>query len=137
MSPRQVRCCQFTSGCGKMLVRLTHLQAHLKHSVNPSRTIFTSPRTFAMLWISVPCRSHNYAYIVIDQSSNKAAVVDPYDVPKVISAASDAGVEIVGALTTHHHDDHCGGNKVSRPFYLDRVTEGIGTGISNYLIVPV
>ncbi len=87
--------------------------------------------------IPVPCRSDNYAYIVIDQSSNKAAVVDPYDVPKVISAASDAGVEIVGALTTHHHDDHCGGNKVSRPFYLDRVTEGIGTGISNYPIVPV
>lgn len=87
--------------------------------------------------IPVPCRSDNYAYIVIDQTSNKAAVVDPYDVPKVVSAAKDAGVEIVGALTTHHHDDHSGGNKVSRPLYLDRVTEGIRTGISNYPIPPV
>lgn len=87
--------------------------------------------------IPVPCRSDNYAYILIDQASNKAAVVDPYDVPKVISAASEAGVEIVGALTTHHHDDHSGGNKVRRPFYFDYVTEGIETGISNYLIVSV
>lgn len=38
-------------------------------------------------------------------------VVDPYDVPKVANAAKDAGVEIVGALTTHHHDDHSGGNR--------------------------
>ena len=87
--------------------------------------------------IPVPCRSDNYAYIVIDQASNKAAVVDPYDVPKVISAASEAGVEIVGALTTHHHDDHSGGNKVRRPFNFDYVTEGIETGISNCLIVSV
>jgi len=86
--------------------------------------------------IPVPCRSDNYAYIVIDQASNKAAVVDPYDVPKVVNAASDAGVEIVGALITHHHNDHSGGNKVSRPFYLDRATEGIETGIGNDLIVP-
>jgi len=61
--------------------------------------------------IPVPCRSDNYAYIVIDQASNKAAVVDPYDVPKVVSAARDAGAEIVAALITHHHDDHSGGNK--------------------------
>ena len=87
--------------------------------------------------IPVPCRSDNYAYIVIDQTSNKAAVVDPYDVPKVVSAANDAGVEIVSALTTHHHDDHCGGNKVSRSFYLWRVTEGAQTGISNNPILPV
>jgi hydroxyacylglutathione hydrolase len=87
--------------------------------------------------IPVPCRSDNYAYIVIDETSNKAAVVDPYDVPKVVNAAGDAGVEIVGALTTHHHNDHCGGNKVSRPFYLDRATEGIGTGIGNDPIAPV
>ena len=85
--------------------------------------------------IPVPCRSDNYAYIVIDETSNKAAVVDPYDVHKVVDATNGAGVEIVGALITHHHDDHSGGNKAGQPFYLDCVTEGIETGISNAPIV--
>src|SRR5258706_4653675 len=113
MSPRQVRCCQFTSGCGKMLVRLTHLQAHLKHSVNPSRTIFTSPRRFTMRIIPVPCRSDNYAYIVIDQSSNKAAGVGPHHLPQGIEASSEAGGGIVWILTTQHHAPYLGGEKVS------------------------
>ena len=87
--------------------------------------------------IPVPCRSDNYAYIVIDQTSNKAVVVDPYNVPKVTKAARDAGAEIVGALTTHHHNDHSGGNEVSRPFSVEYMTEGIEIGISNYLMIFV
>lgn len=38
------------------------------------------------------------------RTSQKAVVVDPYDPPKLIEAASKQGVELSGTiLTTHHH----------------------------------
>lgn len=69
-------------------------------------------RTF-MKVVPVPVRKDNYAYLLIDESSNVAAAIDPYDIAKVTSAAEKLGVNIVAAITTHHHDDHAGGNKVS------------------------
>lgn len=65
--------------------------------------------------VPVPVRQDNYAYLLIDEPSNKAAAIDPYDVGKVSAAADALGVEIVAAITTHHHFDHSGGNKV--PFF--------------------
>ncbi|KDR81451.1 hypothetical protein GALMADRAFT_239382 [Galerina marginata CBS 339.88] len=63
--------------------------------------------------VPVPVREDNYAYLLIDESTNKAAAaVDPYDVAKVAAAAQTHGVEIVAGITTHHHFDHSGGNKV-------------------------
>ncbi|KAH9901253.1 hydroxyacylglutathione hydrolase [Cubamyces lactineus] len=61
--------------------------------------------------LPVPVRDDNYAYLLIDDVSNTAAAVDPYDVPKVRAAADKAGVQIVAAITTHHHHDHSGGNQ--------------------------
>lgn len=78
----------------------------------------TQYRTFAvsattkMRIVPVPVREDNYAYLLIDEPTNKAAAVDPYDVPKVTAAAETLGVEIVSALITHHHFDHSGGNDV-------------------------
>ncbi|PCH38274.1 hydroxyacylglutathione hydrolase [Wolfiporia cocos MD-104 SS10] len=64
--------------------------------------------------LPVPVREDNYAYLLIDDVSNKAAAVDPYDVPKVAAAAEKAGVEIVAGITTHHHFDHSGGNQAKQ-----------------------
>jgi len=61
--------------------------------------------------VAVPVRSDNYAYLLIDESTKKAAAVDPFDVPKVKAAAEKEGVELISLLTTHHHPDHSGGNK--------------------------
>ncbi|KIK63642.1 hypothetical protein GYMLUDRAFT_40709 [Collybiopsis luxurians FD-317 M1] len=66
--------------------------------------------------VPVPVRDDNYAYLLIDDSSKKAAAVDPYDVPKVVSAAEKLGVQLVAGITTHHHFDHSGGNKVHPNF---------------------
>ncbi|KAI8998766.1 hydroxyacylglutathione hydrolase [Trametes punicea] len=69
--------------------------------------------------LPVPVRADNYAYLLIDDASNKAAAVDPYDVPKVRAAADSAGVQIVAALTTHHHHDHSGGNQAFAAAFPD------------------
>ncbi|KAI0064683.1 Metallo-hydrolase/oxidoreductase [Artomyces pyxidatus] len=61
--------------------------------------------------VPVPVREDNYAYLLIDEKTNKAAAVDPYTVSKVKAAADQLGVEIVAGITTHHHYDHSGGNE--------------------------
>lgn len=60
--------------------------------------------------VAIPNQSDNYAYLLIDDASKKAAAVDPYDVPKVVAAAKHEGVDIIAGITTHHHQDHSGGN---------------------------
>jgi hydroxyacylglutathione hydrolase len=62
--------------------------------------------------VPVPVRSDNYAYLIIDEPSKKAAVVDVFDVEKVRAVADQEGVNIVAGITTHHHFDHSGGNEV-------------------------
>ncbi|KAG5342198.1 hypothetical protein C0989_004510 [Termitomyces sp. Mn162] len=74
--------------------------------------------------LPVPVREDNYAYLLVDESSNKAAAVDPYDVPKIADAANKLGVQIVAALTTHHHFDHSGGNKDFAAKYPDATIFG-------------
>ncbi|KAG8956530.1 Cytoplasmic glyoxalase II [Tulasnella sp. 424] len=60
--------------------------------------------------IPVPVRSDNYAYLLVDEQTKEAAAVDIYDVPKVIAKAEAENVKITSLLTTHHHNDHSGGN---------------------------
>ncbi|KAG6817086.1 hypothetical protein H0H87_012854 [Tephrocybe sp. NHM501043] len=74
--------------------------------------------------IPVPVREDNYAYLLVDEPSNKAAAVDPYDVPKVTEVAEKLGVQIVAAITTHHHFDHSGGNKDFAAKYPDATIYG-------------
>jgi hydroxyacylglutathione hydrolase len=74
-----------------------------------------SVRYHSMKVVPVPVRDDNYAYLLIDESTNKAAAIDPYDVNKVSAAADAHGVEIVAGITTHHHFDHSGGNQVCNP----------------------
>lgn len=58
----------------------------------------------------VPCLQDNYAYLLVDDSSGDAAVVDPVEPPRVIEAAEAHGANIKFVITTHHHWDHAGGN---------------------------
>ena len=37
-------------------------------------------------------------------------MIDPFDVPKVADAVEKEGVKVVANITTHHHQDHAGGN---------------------------
>ena len=59
--------------------------------------------------IAVPCLKDNYAYLVCDEDTGTAAVVDPGETAPVVAAAVAAGVRITTVWATHHHPDHIGG----------------------------
>jgi hydroxyacylglutathione hydrolase len=74
----------------------------------------------------VPNQDDNYSYIIIDAKHPKKAVfVDPFDVPACQSAADKLGIEeVVGNITTHHHQDHSGGNEEFAQKYPKAVVYG-------------
>ncbi len=53
----------------------------------------------------------NFAYLIGDRATHQAMIVDPaYGVADLIGIAGADGMDIVGALVTHHHPDHVGGS---------------------------
>lgn len=59
----------------------------------------------------LPALDDNYMYLIIDETTKVAAVVDPVEPRKVLKAVADEGdVTLTSVLTTHHHWDHAGGN---------------------------
>ncbi|KPM36985.1 hypothetical protein AK830_g9578 [Neonectria ditissima] len=57
----------------------------------------------------------NYAYLVIDDKSKDAVIIDPANPPEVapiLKEAIKAGkINLTAIVNTHHHWDHSGGNK--------------------------
>lgn len=58
--------------------------------------------------------SDNYAYLVIDDKTKDAMVIDPANPPEVLPVLKkliDSGeINFKGIINTHHHWDHAGGN---------------------------
>lgn len=53
----------------------------------------------------------NFMYLIGDPGSRRAWIVDPaWDVAGLIARAEEDGYEIAGALVTHYHPDHVGGD---------------------------
>ncbi|XP_076658091.1 hydroxyacylglutathione hydrolase, mitochondrial-like isoform X1 [Halictus rubicundus] len=59
----------------------------------------------------LPALEDNYMYLIIDEATQEAAIVDPVDPDAVISAVQQNNVNLTKVLTTHHHWDHAGGNE--------------------------
>ncbi|HET8621474.1 MAG TPA: MBL fold metallo-hydrolase [Acidimicrobiales bacterium] len=52
----------------------------------------------------------NFVYLIGDRATGEALVVDPaYDVAALLDVAAADGMRITGALVTHYHPDHVGG----------------------------
>ncbi|XP_012276116.1 hydroxyacylglutathione hydrolase, mitochondrial isoform X2 [Orussus abietinus] len=59
----------------------------------------------------LPALEDNYMYLIVDDETKEAAIVDPVDPDSVISAVEQSNVNLTKVFTTHHHWDHAGGNK--------------------------
>ena len=67
----------------------------------------------------------NLAYLVGSNSTREALIVDPaWDVDQLLDIAAQDGMEVVGALVTHYHQDHVGGELFGHRIPgLDRLME--------------
>jgi len=63
----------------------------------------------------------NYAYVVIDDETKDAMVVDPANPPEVLPVLkeliSSGKINFKGIINTHHHYDHAGGNEKTLEAY--------------------
>ncbi|XP_046586386.1 hydroxyacylglutathione hydrolase, mitochondrial isoform X1 [Neodiprion lecontei] len=59
----------------------------------------------------LPALQDNYMYLIIDEATKDAAIVDPVDPDAVYKAVHENQVNLKKVLTTHHHWDHAGGNE--------------------------
>jgi hydroxyacylglutathione hydrolase len=59
---------------------------------------------------TIPCLSDNYAYL-LDDGSGELAVVDVSEAGPVEKALSGRKGKLTAILSTHHHQDHVGGNE--------------------------
>lgn len=58
----------------------------------------------------------NFCYLIGDRFTNEALVVDPaWDVDSLIGIAEADNMTLVGALATHYHPDHIGGDLFGMP----------------------
>lgn len=58
----------------------------------------------------------NFVYLVGDRETGEAVVIDPaYGVGELLGLLADDGLRLTGALVTHYHADHCGGDIMGRP----------------------
>lgn len=58
----------------------------------------------------IPTLRDNYTYLIIDEASNQAAVVDAPEAGPVVRAVERLGVNLTKVLSTHHHWDHSAAN---------------------------
>jgi len=65
----------------------------------------------------IPCLQDNYSYLIIDEESNIACVVDPSEADPIIEYLKNTQIKLKFILNTHHHYDHVGGNKKLKEKY--------------------
>ncbi|MEL7027059.1 MAG: hydroxyacylglutathione hydrolase, partial [Pseudomonadota bacterium] len=56
--------------------------------------------------VTIPCRTDNYAFLVVDRTSSKAALIDAPEAGPIQSVLDQSGLLLTDILITHHHDDH-------------------------------
>jgi len=57
----------------------------------------------------LPTLSDNYTYVVIDNETKDAVLIDPSDATVVTNYLKNADLKLTAILATHHHWDHVGG----------------------------
>lgn len=84
-----------------MISLLYHVSRH-SHSIRQFHAVASSRLTPWMKITHIPLFSDNYCWLVTDEATNQALLVDPADSDAVLKALPSDGPEIVAVLTTHH-----------------------------------
>ncbi|ROT43168.1 hydroxyacylglutathione hydrolase [Sodiomyces alkalinus F11] len=97
------------------MYRLLFRRPSLTRNFGAITATFTS--TNAMHIQSIPMwvgSGNNYAYLVRDEKTKDAVIIDPANPPEVapvLKSAMEAGeINLTAIVNTHHHWDHAGGN---------------------------
>jgi glyoxylase-like metal-dependent hydrolase (beta-lactamase superfamily II) len=59
--------------------------------------------------VTVPVLKDNYAYVVYESESKRAAAIDVGDAAPVLATIDEMKLHLDAILCTHHHSDHIGG----------------------------
>lgn len=89
----------------------------------------------------IPAFDDNYIWLIFDQASRQAFVVDPGDATPVLETLQKLELNLSGVLITHHHFDHVGGLAALRAKFdplvfgprnpaIDGISEALGAGDS-------
>ena len=70
---------------------------------------------------TIKCLQDNYSYILINEKSNYACVIDPSESKPIINYIEKNNLKLKFILNTHHHFDHVGGNKDLKKKYDSKV----------------
>ncbi|MDG0816361.1 hydroxyacylglutathione hydrolase [Bdellovibrio svalbardensis] len=57
----------------------------------------------------LPIFEDNYVFLLIDDDTQEAVVIDPGEASKVMTYLNEHGLTLKGVLITHHHKDHIAG----------------------------
>ena len=69
----------------------------------------------------IKCLTDNYSYIIFDEKTSCAAVVDPSEADPIIDQIEQNNLVLKYIFNTHHHYDHVGGNKKLKEKYNCKV----------------
>jgi len=88
--------------------------------------------------------NRNLGYLIADDASKKAVVIDPSYTPTAIANfASDNGYEVAYAFNTHDHHDHTNGNEAFeavtgvQPLKFGDLDAGTGQTVTDGMIFPL
>ena len=65
----------------------------------------------------VKCLTDNYSYIIFDERTLSAAVIDPSEADPIINQIEQNNLVLKYIFNTHHHYDHVGGNQKLKEKY--------------------
>ena len=69
----------------------------------------------------IKCLTDNYSYLIIDEKTKSACVIDPSESAPIIDTIEKNKIYLKFILNTHHHHDHVGGNHDLKKKYSAKV----------------
>jgi len=75
-----------------------------------------------MFFKQVKHHGDNFSYIVADEDTKEAVVVDPsFNADAIVAIAKDENLKVKYIINTHHHTDHTAGNEEVRSVFGAKV----------------